>query len=260
MVIGDLIQYAMRIAGVLGVGQTPLDQDTADAESALGMMLEQWQRRRWLVYRLNDLHCAMVPWDGVYSVGPGGNLDFFGVRRPGSIESAFLRQLTGSGGNPTSFPVDYPLRRINSKEEWNNIPLKTLGSWPAQFYYDPLIPLGMIWVWPVPIQTFFELHVSFPQNIDDFDGAQEWQEYYPPEGEEAVAYNLAVRLRANYGLPIRQDLVALATSSLNTLRSTNFAIRKLRMPAHLQPPSRFKNPMSGFYPEASAGISYPVLG
>lgn len=40
----------------------------------------------------------------------------------------------------------------------------------------------------------------------------------PPEAEEAVGYNLAVRLRARYGVQIDPDIVALASAGLSALQ------------------------------------------
>lgn len=40
----------------------------------------------------------------------------------------------------------------------------------------------------------------------------------PEEAEEAVAYNLAVRLRSEYGIAVDPDVIALATEGLAALR------------------------------------------
>ncbi len=40
----------------------------------------------------------------------------------------------------------------------------------------------------------------------------------PPEAEEAVGYNLALRLRARYGVQIDPDIVALASAGLSALQ------------------------------------------
>lgn len=250
----ELTQYAMRISGVLGVGQTPLQQDTDDAEQALSLMVQQWQRLRWLAFRLESFGVRVTPFKGIYTIGWGGDFD---VPRPGAIESAFLRQTAGT--TPDSFPIDFPLRKINSKEEWNAIPLKGLGSWPARWFYDPTIPLGTFYIWPVPIQHFFELHFSASQPIGMLPHDQEVTHVLPPEAQEALVYNLAVKLRENYGMPERAGLLRQATSTLKTLRSLNFAMRPLRMPPALRQPVRWKNPMAGFYPETAAGVPFPVL-
>lgn len=256
MTFGDMLQYAMRIAGILGVGQTPLDQDTADAQIALDAMFKQWQRRRWIVFRLDDLVCRLDTGRPTYTVGPGGDFDI--AHRPGSIEGVFLRQLAG-GGPPGAFPVDYPMRIISSRQEWNAIPLKGLRSWPAQIFYDPTLPVGTLYIWPVPVQTLFELHITPVQDILWTDPGTDTDTFLPGEAEEAIIYNLASRLRVNYRLPPDPGIMSLAQSSLNTLRTNNFALRPLRMPAGLRSPSRVKNPMAGFYPEANAGIPFPVL-
>ena len=254
MLVSDAIAYALRIAGVLGVGQVALPQDTGDAQAALALMLKQWQRKRWIVYRLDDVAIAATPGKGSYTIGPDGDIM---TDRPGSIESAFLRQLVGSG--PNAYPVDYPLHRIGSKEEWNAISLKFLGSWPGSWFYDPTMPNGTVYIWPIPIQNFFELHFSVPLAIGDFTPDTELETIQPPEAEEAIAYNLAARLRVMYALPPDPGMLALARASLNTLRTTNFAMRPLVMPAALRRPSRMRNPMGGFVPETSATVPFPVL-
>src|SRR5206468_4519968 len=125
--------------------------------------------------------------------------DVFMPARPGSIEAAYLRQLTGS--SPTSFPVDYPLCRIGSREEWSAVSLKTMGSWPSAFFYDPVIPNGQVFIWPIPIQVYFELHFMVPQDIRSILPTMDLDTLLPPEADEAIIYNLAMRLRLNYQLP-----------------------------------------------------------
>jgi len=224
---------------------------------ALVMLMEQWQRRRWLVYRLDDLEIDVVPYKRTWTIGPGDGADIAYPDRPGTIESAFLRQNTGWG--PDTFPVDFPLRQLSSKQEWNNVPLKHLGSWPFQIYYDPTRPNGTVYVWPVPIQNFFELHFSVPQDVKHFTGTEEITDFLPGEAEEAIIYNLAARLRVNYQLPPDPGVVALARASLNTLRTLNTQISRLRMPDALRRNVRFRNPMAGHYPQTSAGLPYPTL-
>lgn len=258
MIVSDLLNYTLRLSGVLGVGQSPLAQDENDAQTALEMMLKQWQRRRWIVFRLDEIAVPLATNRATYTVGPGGDFDY--PIRPGSIEGVFLRQLVG-GGPPSSFPVDFPIRIITSRQEWNAIPLKGLRSWPGQIYYDPTLPLGTLYIWPIPIQHLFELHVNPAQDIETFtsDVSADTDEFLPGEAEEAIIYNLACRIRVNYRLPPDPAMIALAQSCLNTLRTNNFALRALRMPAELRPPSRFKNPLAGHVPEANATIPFPVL-
>jgi hypothetical protein len=259
MLVSDLISYSMRIAGVLGVGQVPLAQDTTDAENALNFMLSQWQRKRWLVYRLDEVTCPVVSGQPIYTIGPSAELDY--LIRPANIESAYIRQLIGSAG-PGSLPVDFPLRRIDSREEWSRIALKNLRSWPGSFFYDPSLPVGQFYIWPIPMQNFFELFVQIQRDIRVGVGPGiEIEDSLPPETEEALVYNLAARLRINYQLPPNQDLNAMARASLATLRSTNYRVQKLAMPAAVMGRGgRWRNPAAGFYPEVAVGVPYTVTG
>ena len=257
MLVSDAIAYALRVAGVLGVGQTALPQDTADAATALKMMLAQWQRKRWLVYRLEEVSTLAVPGVGIYSIGPGVDADISYPKRPGSIEAAYLRQHTGS--NPGSFPVDYPLARIGSREEWSAITLKSLKSWPSAFFYDPTMADGTLYVWPVPIQTFFTLHLAIPQDLATaLTPDAEIDDFLPPETEEALVYNLAMRLQVMYGLPPNQSIGGAARAALNTMRQSNFALQPLQMPSGLRGSVRLKNPMGGFV-ETAASVGTTVL-
>src|SRR5208337_994298 len=110
--VHDICRAALKECGAIGVGQTPLAEDITDAQTRLQWMLQQWERKRWLVYHLVDF--SIVSTGQVsYSIGPGGNIDTnsggnqfnnqfnsqFGPAgtvsvRPDKIESAFLRQLT----------------------------------------------------------------------------------------------------------------------------------------------------------------------
>lgn len=253
MLASELISYAMRIAGILGVGQSPLTQDIDDANKALAIMAAQWQRKRWLIFRIDAFSVPVTTHKATYTIGWGGDID---RPRPGAIESAFLRQ--NAGAHWDSFPVDFPLKQITSREGWNAIPLKKLGSWPSQWFYDPTIPLGTFYIWPVPIQHLFELHFSASQPIGNMPPDQELTFIMPPEAEEALAYNLAVRLRVNYGLPPAPGITILAAQTLNTLRTLNFRMRPLRMQMELRRNVRVRNPMGGFIPETVASVPFPV--
>lgn len=65
----------------------------------------------------------------------------------------------------------------------------------------------------------------------------------PPEYEEAIHYNLCVRIVAHYQLPTNPVQGKLAALALNTIKNSNFQISKLKMPASL----RFGNGNGGFY-------------
>jgi hypothetical protein len=212
-----LINQALKKANVLGVGQTAGAEDINDAFLELNLMLAEWQTDRFLVYQTVDVSCAATGAQS-YTIGPGMNFD---VARPDRIEQAFARQ--NPTGSPT--PVDYPLETLFSREDYDRIRLKSLGSWPQAIYYDRGFPTGSVFVWPIPNSTF-ELHLTLMQQLQQFTNPAQAVNL-PPLYNRAILYNLTVVLYPMYGLQPNPVVVQLAKKALNRLRGTNAEIPRL---------------------------------
>lgn len=273
MLVSAIIGLAQRSCGILGAGQVALPQDLTDAQSFLTLMLMQWRQKRWLVFRLDNVTFDITASQGVYMVGPADppavtpaappDVETNGNYRPANIQSAYLRLNAGLGQPSGSYPVDFPVTILESRQQYDAIRLKALQSWPSSIYYDPTIPYGTLYIWPIPIQQNFSFYLGFQQAID-LAGEQglnlDFNSILPSETQLAIMWNLALLLATAYKLPPDQNLASAARSSLNTLRMTNFALQPLTMPAALWGgPGRMKNPLGGFYPEVSAGVPYGVL-
>lgn len=224
---GDLIGRALRKSGVIGTGQTAAAEDLSDALADLNDMLAQWQRKRWLVYHLVDVSKVSTGAQS-YSVGAGGD---FSVARPDQLEGAFVRQLIPA--SPTL--VDNPLDLIHAREDWNQVRLKTLGTYPQAVFYDSAFPLGQAYFWPVPASGIYELHLSLKEQLQSFATAATAVSL-PPEYNAAILWNLAARLRPSYQLPPDPTVTAMARDSLNVIKNANAQIPRLRMPRGI--PSR----------------------
>ena len=57
---------------------------------------------------------------------------------------------------------------------------------------------------------------------------------FTPESEEAIHYNLALRICSAYQIEAQASTVSLAKSALNTLRQANIQVPKLNMPPTLR--------------------------
>lgn len=265
MLVQDLISLSMRTSGILGVGQVPLPQDLADTQNLLQLMMQQWRQKRWLVFRLDWDLIPLQVGKMSYLVGPPGttptpDIVTDGEFRPANIQSCFLRQNVGSG--PNSYPVDFPMSILGSRQEYDAIRLKFLQSWPASIYYDPTIPNATLYIWPIPVQTLFSLYVAWQQAIDfSVEGSQtiDLDTMLPVETQFAMMYNLALLTAINYKLPPDAQLASVARTSLNTMRNTNYALQPLQMPRELVKKRRWNNPMGGFYPEVNAGVPITTL-
>lgn len=219
----DIIKASLKDCGAIGVGQTPLSEDTNDALTRLNAMMAQWIRRRWLVYHLVDIVFTGTG-QLFYTIGPGGDIS---TTRPDRIEAAFFRQTTAPSGNR----VDYPLDVLSAREEYNLIALKTMQSFPYCLFYDSAYPLGNVYVWPVP-NSQYEMHLSVKAPLQQFTSLTDVVNL-PPEYEECIRLNLAVRLGISYQLPPNPSLVSLAKVALNTIKNTNTQIPSLQMPSDL---------------------------
>lgn len=223
----DIITQALKKAGVLGVGQIATAEDTNDAYTDLNDMLAQWQRKRWLVWMLQDYSFVSTGAQS-YTVGPGGNFNV--LQRPDKIESAFFRQLNTTSPNQ----VDYPLYIIDAREDYNTISIKQLTTFPEFLFYDSAYPMGNAYPWPIIQSGLYELHLTFKIQLNQFTSLSQ-QIVLPPEYMAALKWNLALRILTSYpGLPENPKLVALAKDSLSVIRNANTQIPLLRMPTALR--------------------------
>jgi len=145
----EFVTLAMKEAGVIGVGQTPLAEDINDCFTLLTRMLNFWQKKRWLIPNLIDV---TANGNNAISnlIGPG---QYYNTLRPDKIQAAYFKQRTGG-----SDQVSYFLTPIWSYEDYIRIGLKTLNSWPQFYFYDGAFPYGNVFIWPIPNEQY-ELHL-----------------------------------------------------------------------------------------------------
>jgi len=227
----ELIRLILRDAGVNGVGQTPSGEDNQDVLDTLNMMMDEWTTKRWLVYRLVNVS-ASVTGAQSYTIGTGGD---FNTTRPDQIAAAFFRSTL----NPSQ-TVDYVLKDIGSREDYNRIAIKTVGTWPSWYWYDAAYPLGVFYPWPVPSSGIGELHLSIKQVLSHFPDLTT-DIALPPAYVNALRWNGAVRVRPMYGLPESPQIMRLAAGSLASIRGPNTQVPLMTMPGGIPVPARRYN-------------------
>lgn len=72
--LGDLCTAALQECGRLGVGQTALADDINKAWSRAQWMLQEWERKRWLVYHLVT-YSKVATGQISYTFGPNGEIN-----------------------------------------------------------------------------------------------------------------------------------------------------------------------------------------
>jgi hypothetical protein len=243
----DLCTEALKDAGALGIGQEPGAQDLSDAWIRLQWVLQWMNRKRWLIYHLVTYLVTSTGQNTPYSVGPTGgpggipqiSVGTYGLTtRPNRIESAFFRQLI----NIPNGPVDYPLKLVNSMEDYNKIALKGLTNFQLLAFYDPAwnqpviqSAFGMLYCWPWPQSGIYQVGITMREQLPASFLKQTDHINLPYEYFDALVSILALRLRPKYGLGTYpgDTLPQRAKDGLQMLRGGNTAITNLDMPPGL---------------------------
>jgi hypothetical protein len=224
--IGVLLTDALVTAGIVGLDEAVEAEVLNKAMRISNRMIAQWQHERYMVYQLVDYGFVSTG-SLTYTVGLGQNYNI--NPRPDRLEYAFLRQI--SNGNSTingsdfnadfnadfggqTFenvpqPFDWPLEIINAHEDYASIRLKTLGTFSAAVFYDPGMPIGLLFPWPVPQASIYEIHILVKQTLQRFVNVEQ-AITFPPEYEAALEWCLARRFCEAFQMPARPGLNELA--------------------------------------------------
>lgn len=200
----DIIYRAFRKAGVSTKGETPDATEANDALEELNSMLGIWSNDNMLIYARTLESFSLTANDGTYTIGSGAD---FNTTRPMFIVSAYVRNST----------TDYPVEVI-SDEAFARIIQKDTGSIPAWINFDNSFPTATIKLWPLPVSayTLYLLTEKALTSIATLDTAIS----LPPGWEDALAYNLAVRIMSEYGQQPDAVVVNLANESKSMIQRT----------------------------------------
>lgn len=201
----DLISSSMRLLGVLAAAETPSAAEANDALGVLNDLLDAWALENLMLFRNENDQYNLVASQQSYTIGTGGN---FNNVRPVTIEGAFV---TYNG-------LDFPLRVLNT-DQWNSIALKSLAApLPTALYYVPTMPLGNIYIWPIPTLV---LPLTLAVNMQFTALALATTLSYPPGYAKALRYALAVELAPEYGLQPPPAVVAIARETIGNIKAAN---------------------------------------
>lgn len=209
MTVQDLIKSSLRKLGVIASGETPSTAELADALSALQSMLRLWASKQINVYATTDESVTLTGGQASYSWGTTGNIT---TSRASTVLSAYIRDTNN---------YDAYIEIIDKKMYDATVNKSATGR-PQYLYYKPSYPLGYIYLYPAPdiaYTLFIESLKPFTET-SSFDAITSTFNF-PPNYEEPIIYNLAVRLAPEFGKTISQELAAVASASYDTLINLN---------------------------------------
>lgn len=216
--VSDILNLALKDAGVIGEGETASAETTQDAITTLNQMLGLWQVDSLSVYAQQEISFN-ASGASTYTIGDGATVD---ATRPVSIESAFYR----NNG------IDYPITVLNDFTEFQSICSKTQSGDPSYLFYRAAVPNGVIYLWPQPSSG--TVHLTTLVDLPEYTSVANSLSL-PRSYELAVRSNLAVLLSATFGTALKPGVGALAVQSKKMLKRSNVRIPQLGMPCELIP-------------------------
>lgn len=185
-------------------GRLPKAGEADSILEYLSAMLASWGTKRLLVYATRDESLPVVAGTSTYTIGPSGDLN---TTRPVKIEAAYWRV----------DDINYPLKSRTSKE-WPEISdATTTSSIPEDFNYEGTMPTGTLRIWPEPSESG-ALYLTTWTPISSLALSDTLA--LPPGYEDAIVFNLALRIEQEFG-----DGRGLSPLTVQTARETLAAIQ-----------------------------------
>lgn len=163
-----------------------------------------------------------APFNGTWTIATVPTANTFTFVFPGAVSSPATGTITAFFESDASDVTEIPAP-VLTDDMWQAIQIKTLTS-PlfTNVYYNPTFAggLGTINLWPIPTTAEHALVLYRPMQLASFPNLT--QTVWLPEGaEDAIEYNLAVRLCAPNGIAPPADVVEFARTSLGTYKRSN---------------------------------------
>lgn len=209
----DIIKRAYKLIGVYSIGETPTADESTDGLTALNAMLDEWATEPLMAYVKTLNTITLTSGVSVYTIGETGTII---SPRPDSIDESTYIDYLG---------VSYPVSVV-SMAEYNAITLKdTTTTMPCVLWYKPDFPNGTITIWPTPsANVTLKLWSIKPLggylNLTDMVSL-------PPGYENAITFNLAIALAAEFSAPIPITVAKTAISSKKKLKRANYESLKM---------------------------------
>lgn len=203
----QIITRAMRLARVIGKGETPDADESADGLQALNAMLDSWQIKRLYVYQVREESFTWAANQVSQTVGAAGD---------------FVTDLPTRVADNCAFTInsiDYPVSLIDV-DAWSAIPDKTTTStFPWWLYVEYGAALVTIKAYPIPsANVTFKLRTW--KRLQQFSTLTDVLAL-PPGNERAIAFSLAEEYAPEFGLDVTPRVAAVAASARANLRRVN---------------------------------------
>lgn len=222
-----IAEVAFGMLNIFLPGEAMGPADANRARTICNRMLSGWGQRSALFIPVIarerfDLVANQGGPTNPYTIGAGGDFD---TERPSNQNSIVSANLILTNSSPE---VRVPLGIYTDQAyDANQIPDMT-NAQPTGLYYSPTYAndLGSIFLWPVPNTAQNDLELFLQKAIASF--ADLTTTYYVPGGaEDAITYQLALRMQGPWGKKLDPEDVRLAAEVLGVFKRSNAKLSDL---------------------------------
>lgn len=216
----DIISSAARLAGFLASGEPLQGNEANDCLLVLQQMLDTWQADGLKIFAENINTFPLVIGQQNYLLGNTGldplvNTNFI-MQRPAKIQKAGML-LTGSNAiQPPEIPIS-----VLDYDGWSNIRVKNIqGNYPLNVYPDYAFPNMTLQFYQIPGLNCSVVLYSW-QPLLTWPDINTTTVSFPPAYYQAIRYNLAILLCAEFKTQPDPIVIKVAQDSLEALKDVN---------------------------------------
>lgn len=215
ILVSALLYRAQRIAGILGTaGRGASPETDSDTFLILNSMVDAMKTENLFVWA--TLRNVFNTSSNVqtYTIGPGGDWD---TDLPEKIN---LASWIYTNNSPTN---EVPLDIINTQQWQALTPKLTTSTAATKLYFEPDIPLGRVYLWPVPLGSW-QVALYLWKMLQQFTSPTQVIDLKPGY-QKMLEYNLAVELAGQF--PAQQKMSA---NSIAIAKQTRATIKQMNAP------------------------------
>jgi hypothetical protein len=227
----DAITAALKKIGALAPGESLDASEATDGLAELNRMLGAWGTQKLIIHAVTqESPLTLTAGDGTVTMGTSGDI----TTRPMAIEKAVIRDGT------TDYPVD-----LLTLEEYAGIADKsTQSTYPTALYDDGGYPQRTLTLYPVPSAA--KSLVLWTKRALTSIASLDTSVSLPPGYDDAIVYNLAVRLAPEYGRPVDAVVMKLADDGIALIKRANHRPMLLTVDSALRTPGRYDINTGGY--------------
>lgn len=185
----DIIKAALRKLEVIGEGETPSTEDYTNCAFGLNIMLKGWEADGMYLWKLSEITVPLLTNVTSYQIGPTatGTGAVVTDRPMRIIDTSYVRDSAGLDTN----------LMILSRQEYNQLGLKSTAGTPSQVFYDPQLANGVAKFYGAPSDSTHTAYLTAQTPVYDFNSGTETLDF-PQEGYQAVVFGLADAMMDEY--------------------------------------------------------------